>query len=321
MNSEEKTKYMIEFDLYKERSYSDCVREANNLICANFATIFRHTWIGAVAAALIGGLFVFLSPPMGPGEEPTSVFLVRTLLQIIVFVIYVFCVCWMNTGLFCLLTQSTRRQMLLRCARQSYLLTVLSNIFAFLLAIIIIIATTLLNSAVNSSDFYASYAQLINSLWYIIIICAAWLIVLIVLLPAAYSSMKYIIEGGRCLQTIFKKPYAEGWKHWGYLALVALIGLIIVAVVSVIVCVPVGVLTVSEQTNAAGVIMGDASDLPSYFEVLKYLVAVITGFVMLYAILWFEILLYFAYGHIEKRVRDVAERKEKENGTNKGIVY
>ena len=60
---------MASSDFYKIRSYSGCVSAAFDLLCNNFATIFKKTWLYATLLSVICGMYAFVTFPTLPAEE------------------------------------------------------------------------------------------------------------------------------------------------------------------------------------------------------------------------------------------------------------
>ncbi len=127
------------------------------------------------------------------------------------------------------------------------------------------------------------------------------LALLVALVPAAYSAMKYLAEPDAPFSTVVGRGYRRGWRHWGFLFVLGLLTSIIIAIISAVTQLPVGVLTVAQQLNAAGMAMGDASGLSPSFSVLMFVVSTLCFAVYCFAEVWAFLVLYYAYGSIESK--------------------
>ena len=297
---------MSDNELYKERSYAGCIGAAFEMLCANFATIFRRTWVPALVAALVGALSVLVPLPVVVAASDVAPFFLAVGAQIAVLILFLAAFAWMNAGVVTLLNAEQRRVNMLRCFRSTALFFGTSAVL-FLL----IVGSGFVLILSRYGEMPATQWTILGAFALVFLVLAV--VMFVVYVPTVYSNMRYLVAGDCSLWSVFGKNYAVGWSHWGFLALVTFLIALIVLVVSVVAGVPQVTLVLAEQVDNFGVmVLGDASDLPDNFLFLRYVVNFLTSFVLLYLCVWCELVCYFAYGRTEHRVRrkaDEAARK------------
>lgn len=292
---------MIDSELYKERSYAGCIGAAFELLCTNFATIFRRTWLPALMTALIGSLGVLM--PLHTVAVPADItpFFLSLGLQFAVVLLSLAAFAWMNSGLFTLLNEASRRTNLLRCLASTGL------VFATFVVLFLLIV------GAGFALILSKYGATPASMWTILgafslVFLVLAVVMFVVYVPAIYSATRYLIVGDCSVWSVFGKSYAKGWHSWGFLAIVTFLVLLISAIVSVVAGVPQITLVLAEQVDNFGVtVLGDASDVPGSFLFLRYMVSVLTGFALLYLCIWCELVGCFAYGRVARRALKTPE--------------
>lgn len=270
---------MIEKFLYKDRSYSGCIHSAYELMFTNFATIFRRTWLAAlVCSAVISASVFFDALPW---------------MQLLLLIPSIFAISWLGTSVMSLLNEESCKRNYLYCLQAVLSITIL----AFIFAVIMIVAGTvllLLGNGKSPEHLDTVYAT-----------CMGVLTVLevVVSIPLCYSVMKYLFESKSRIWSVFGNAYRNGWRYWGFIALVLVLCAIIVAVLYVVIGMPRSVMYIAFQNNAYGLTIGDPNGLPEYFNILDYIVSVVVYFIALYISMWMFFVMYYVYGRIEVRIR------------------
>lgn len=276
---------MIQCDIQKERSYIACLRDAFDLMCANFAHIMRKTWWSAALLSVFSALTMIATNNV--------VITISAVASIAVFcLLYTFCMTEVVEG--------SRRKMFLRILKVCIL-------YVFM-ALLFVLATVL--AAIIMSKFAPTEEHQLattNPLPAILITLAIYLVMLVIIIPTFYSSMKYFAESTTKLNTVFGKAYKTGWRNWGRLFIVMLLIVLIFLVVSGILSLPITVLLLAKASNAQGMMLGDASALPSGFTAMFFIAAAIASFINAYVGIWALFAQYLIYGHIETKNQKKAE--------------
>lgn len=270
---------MIEKFLYKDRSYSGCIHSAYELMFTNFATIFRRTWLAAlVCSAVISTSVFFDALPW---------------MRLLLLIPSIFAISWLGTSVMSLLNEESCKRNYLYCLQAVLSITIL----AFIFAVIMIVAGTVLlllgngKSPEHLDTVYATCMGVLTALE------------VVVSIPLCYSVMKYLFESKSRIWSVFGNAYRNGWRYWGFIALVLVLCAIIVAVLYVVIGMPRSVMYIAFQNNAYGLTIGDPNGLPEYFNILDYIVSVVVYFIALYISMWMFFVMYYVYGRIEVRIR------------------
>jgi hypothetical protein len=301
----------METELYKIRSMAKCTKDAYNLFNTNLKTILRRTWLPVLVFAIITAVarLLYISQPTdivsttGGAIYHWQWILACVIIGLLTFVSGV----WVYAAIVSLLNGLSVRRNIPRVFRFILLLVA----FVFVLGAITVAMATLpytMNNNAPSANTIILYSG-ISMLLFVLL--------LVVAVPAYYSSLKYLIEPEQKIGCVLGKPYRKGWHHWGFLFITILLTGIIAAVLCLIVMAPNYLIMMAHFANLQGVSMGDASGLPSYFEILAFFASLISDFIYVYLMTWAFMVYYYAYGSIEAKLRAKTENTTMLYGQNK----
>lgn len=271
---------MIQCDILKERSYTGCLRASFELMCANSGHILRRTWwIAALIAALAAVPAATAAHAVGLLSIVASV-LAACLLY----------ACCMDEA-----SGKGRRTLFLRTLKAYTLNVIVVTLFIAL--------TIMAMAAIGKLMPAAKEPNAAISLWPYALAAATMLIVMTVtLVPALYSSMKYIVDGTTKLRTVYGKSYKAGWHSWGGLFITILLITLIAAVIDGIIYLPTLILLSAKRMDSIGVSLGDASALPEGFRLMRFAATAAASFVNAYVSVWALFTMYYVSGHIEAKL-------------------
>lgn len=288
---------MIENFLYKDRSYSSCIHSAYELMFNNFATIFRRTWLAALVCSAVISVSVFFDA--------------LPWMQLVLLIPSIFAVSWLGTSVMSLLNEESRKRNYIYCLQAVLSMTILAFIFAVIMIVAGTVILLLLGNGKSPDHIDTVYAVCMGVLTVLVIVAA---------IPLNYSVMKYLFESKSRIWSVFGAAYRNGWRYWGFIALVLVLCAIIVAVLYVVIGMPRSVMYIAFQNNAYGLTIGDPNGLPEYFNILDYIVSVVVYFIALYISMWIFFVMYYVYGRIEVRIRTKQNNIEL-NETAKTLVH
>lgn len=297
----------MENDLYKVRSFGGCLKAAYDIFSTNIKHIFHRTWLPAVIFAIVSSItmiaiVLFASALTTTVSTPPASFLIVGGLGVLVlFLLTYSAYAWFYTAIISLLNGESFKHNLPRMIRLVTLILCIGIVIGLIVTAISIIPLM----GVKSPAALIKASTVSTVLSTIVMIVFA-----IVVLPLSYSMMKYCIEAKTKLFSVFKKPYVVGWKHWGYIFITALLCGIILMVIDFIASLPLTVITFAYSFNSFGLVMGDPSGLPGYFNVLFFVAGFISTFIMIYASAWIVCVNYYVYGHIETKEKAKKEISE-----------
>lgn len=289
----------MDTELYKYRSLGGCLKAAFDLYRTNLKTIFRRTWLPALLLSIIGGAIFLLTAVMminniyaTPAAPQPSVMVAPILGAIALCILFIAAYTWFYTIIISLLNGESVKHNLPRIVR---LMLLALGIVLVIVVIAFLINFIPLLSAKSPAE--AMQASTIST----IITSALFILIAVVAIPLSYSTMKYCMESNQKLLSIFKKSYLCGWRHWGYLFLLALLCYIIMAIINLVVNMPATITIISLNLDTFGILLGDPSGLPGYFDLLTFFASLIANFITIYVVAWFACVIYYAYGHIEAK--------------------
>lgn len=290
----------METELYKIRSLGGCLKAALDLYRTNIRTIFRRTWLPATLLAIVGGAAVMLTAitstnllvataaktPLAPSVLPSVFGIVA--LSLLAYAAFT----WLYAIIVSLLNGESVKHNLPRIVRLVLL--------ALGIGIALVVVVSVVNFAPLAAAKTPTDAMKVSTASTLVTLAIS-LVMVVVCIPLAYSTMKYCMEGGQKLLSIFEKPYLCGWRHWGYLFMVILLCCIIIAIINLIVDLPGAIVSLSMSLDAAGTMLGDPSGLPGYLDILAFCTFAIADFITVYVFVWYVCVIYYAYGHIEAK--------------------
>lgn len=272
---------MLENSLYKDRGYTGCLRAAFELVCAKLGIIMRATWLFALLYSIGIGIYLFM--PFFWGKAMSLLFVVF------------FAVITMAKVVTLLNAKSFRHNM--KCCLTVYCINIVGmTLYAGVtFGIIYGLMNTLAKGIIPTNVYgYIVYASVLFFMGVLLFVFG---------MPLAYSEIKYIVEADVSFVSIFKNAYRQGLRSWGFLAVVYILAIIILLSLSFVLYLPFIVMYMAMQSDAQGVMMGDATALPVYFTALRFSVNVFTAFLSMYTSIWFGLVFFYAYGRIESRLR------------------
>ena len=288
------TDNMASCDFYKARSYSGCVGAAFNLLCNNFATIFKKTWLYAAALSLIFGLYAFVTFPTLTVENG-SVDFQPWLIALAETAVLALCFIAANSrakaGLLALMTGDGIKTLFRKHLKVSLILTGIGlAVFLAVMGASILTAHCLLTHSVQPET--ADKAVLC-------IFAVAGATGLCLYLPFAYSVTRYLLNDSRTKE-IFGHHYRTGLRHFGFLFVIAIIIALVLIVAALFSALPAFITTLASSVDRFGVETGDPTGLPSYFPWLSFLTNTVVGFVTTYLFFWIDLTFCYAYGSIQE---------------------
>ena len=291
----------METELYKIRSLAKCTKAAYNLFNTNLKTILRHTWLPALVLAIItaAGRLLYINQPTAPISTAWTAtghwqwVLACVFIGLLTFVSGV----WAYAAVVSLFNGLSVKRNIPRVFRLFLLFAAFIFVFGAIIA-----AITTLPMIMGNSDPAANTTMLYSGISTLLLV-----LLLIAAIPAYYSSLKYLIEPEQKIGCVLGKPYRKGWQHWGFLFITILLTGIIVAVLCLIVMAPNYLILLAHYANLQGISMGDASGLPSYFEILAFFASLISTFIYVYLSIWAFTVYYYVYGSIEAKLRAKTE--------------
>lgn len=282
----------METELYKRRSVSSCIKAAFDLFSTNAWSILRKTWKPALVLSLLLSLTTVLASPQAllatglhMAEHPTLLYAAMLGSVLLVLVAYI----WFLAAVMGLLNGQSMDTNLPRMARLVLTMTGLG--------IALTLATLGISFGIGFST--GGHDQLGKLALGGVIAYGLMFVELLVLLPLAYSSMKYCMEPQQRVGTVFGRPLLTGFHHWGYLFLTALLVAIITLILSCIFMLPLAILYLAGMVNTSGMLLGDPSLLPAWFGPLNFVVGAMCQFADCYVMVWVLMVFHYAYGHIE----------------------
>ena len=277
--------------LMKDRSGRACISAGYRLYMSNFRRIFRYSWVAAVIFALtvsIGGTIMILRPRLA---------LFSLLLIMIVEALFA------SYG-FAVLKQHQQTGAISYAPRWFNLdvhifvrtLKAWLNLFVIYIAVVGIVA----GISVLSAKYLSPYTA-------VAFICLMGLLAFVILLPLAYTNMRYVLTDGIGYWKNLRERYNIGFRRWGFIFLVVFVTTLLISVFSLFTSLPAFILTIANQAATIGHINGDPLGMPSYIGWLAVVVFLLIGFLQAYVMMSFLFPIYYMYGSIDAHE---SERKE-----------
>lgn len=271
---------MIQCDILKERSYIGCLRDSFDLMCANFVHILRRTWWSAALLAVLLAVSMTVTNEIVDAVATVASIVVASML----------CACCLNE-----VVEVGRRKLFLRTLK-SYVLTI---VVMLLFCIVALLAAVIITKFAPTAKQPAAAPSLLP---YVLTTVATFVVMIVVLIPTFYSTMKYVVDDSTKLSSIYGGNYKKGWRSWGQLFIALLLIALIVIVVVGIMLLPLIVLIFAEGNNTKGVMLGDASALPSGFVAMRFIAALVAAFFNAYMTVWAVYAQYLIFVHIEAKL-------------------
>ena len=317
----------MEQELYKIRSASACIKSAYTLFGSNLKTIFRRLWIPSLLFAFVMAAIVWtssftrstllssLSASAPKAGATGGMALAMGILQNALVVLMVIVLVWIVASIVTMLNKFVFRRNLLQTAKIAILQLVIDLIITIVVAAPIIIAMIYQIKSAQTAQGGADalhataapvQAMAIQSIFSPTVLGAFGLAILLVLvfelllLPMYYFYMKYLMEPIH-MRTHLWKSFKTGFRHWGFLFLTFfMLGLLLLCIF-IVLFMPMGILSTAQSQSLAGVLMGDPSGMPNYIMLLQFLTSLVTFFIFTFILVWSVLVLYYAYGSIERK--------------------
>ena len=280
--------------LMKDRSGRACISAGYLLYMSNFRRIFRYSWVAAVIFALtvsIGGTIMILRPMLA---------LFSLLLIIIVEALFA------SYG-FSVLKQHQQTGAISFAPRwfnlDVHIFVRTLKAWLNLIVIYIVVAGIVAGISVLAVKYLSTYTA-------IAFICLMGLLAFVILLPLAYTNMRYVLTDGVGYWKNLRERYGIGFRRWGFIFLVVFVTTLLISVFSLFTSLPAVILTIANQTATIGYLTGDPLGMPSYIGWLAAVVFLLIGFIQAYVMLSFLFPIYYMYGSIDAHE---SERKEFNN--------
>lgn len=280
--------------LMKDRSGRACISAGYRLYMSNFRRIFRYSWVAAVIFALtvsIGGTIMILRPTLA---------LFSLLLIIIVEALFA------SYG-FSVLKQHQQTGAISYAPRwfnlDVHIFVRTLKAWLNLIVIYIVVVGIVAGISVLAAKYLSTYTA-------IAFICLMGLLAFVILLPLAYTNMRYVLTDGVGYWKNLRERYGIGFHRWGFIFLVVFVTTLLISVFSLFTSLPAVILTIANQTATIGYLTGDPLGMPSYIGWLAAVVFLLIGFIQAYVMLSFLFPIYYMYGSIDAHE---SERKEFNN--------
>lgn len=272
--------YLKKDELYKNRGYAKCISSGYHAMIDNYKSIFSYTWKSALAYFLVL-VAAFTTTDGFSIPMSTSGWIIWGVMVAAVTLSHYF--------LFAHIVNIFTEQGKLFVFKKLLVL--------FLWAVII---TSLILVALSLTVGFSYTSQYRNE----IVIGAFALMALLVFIfgvPFGYLAVKYLVEDEKHFCKVVKHNYSKGFSHWGLIFVTFILSFFFVSVASFVVVLPFYILVVAKVSSAAGVMLGDASGMPSYFPFIFALTSSIVSVIILYFNSSIFATLYYTYGSIEQR--------------------
>lgn len=291
---------MIKEDFLKRRSIQGCLKSTIQTLTLNFATIFRHTYIPALAYAIASAALILtqtISAMHGQiGGTPVS-----QVIMLVCILLVLGTQAWLQGNAISLVNDNGLKKNRNRCL----LFTVFQLVYYLVLVLLVSAAAVALVMVLSQKQMAPATISAIN----ITVALGLTLIALLLFLPFCFSGMRYLnAEGTVRLSAVFR-GYGTGLRHYGYLLGVILLAGFIYAMVSFVLSLPLIIVYSATMFNAFGIMGGDPSGLPNGFPWIVALAALLSSFLLALASLWMFYNIFFAYTSIEVMEKEKQQLK------------
>lgn len=283
----------MEKELYKKRSLSTCTKTSFNLLCNNFATIFKKSWLPSLALSMASAIIVMMQAYFSQVTPSLTSFALQMLAM---FIVSILLGSWMQSSYICLLNEDKQKNVFKKCCNIN-LWAWAYIIVTYLIVMIILVLCTFGFNSIKATAAYAAYITSGVGL----VLC---ILVILSTLPFIYPIIHYLIDKDAKLKKIWKSDYRTGFRYIGALFAACLICFLIVAILLGIMSVPTIILSMANIANYNSVLVGDPSALPSTMPAIWGLSTLITTFIASYIGIWVFLLFYYLYGSLATREKE-----------------
>lgn len=279
---------MIINELIKSRSHAGCISSSAKLYSDNLSTIFKKTWLITLLASICFSAISFLPTTIMPGVISPMMFLGIYACYLLLLVIVSSCA---MAAFAKLVNGESYKHTLTKC----------TAVTATQLVTLIVAATAIYGSQQSLVKWTASLGAASSLVLVALGVFVVVAIFFVLLVPLAYTHTKYILENGSKYASCFGKPYSFGLKNCGYIILSVIVALLELILSIFLFSIPFIVCHFSSFADFLGTLDGDASGLPSYFNMLVFGTNIVFCFLTYYVVYSIFLLFCFVYGNIEAK--------------------
>lgn len=281
------TNMIMKTEVYKNRSISGCIKTALLLFITHISAIFKALWMPAVACSAILGTLLYCVGETFTTAKDLTTFPIHIAALLVVSIA---CFIWFQASLLAYLNSLSKTTNLLKAA----------VIFLFHFLFVAFTATILYFSP-KGVDFLASLLP-VNPIIKTVIsgIIFIYLPLLIGLFYITWIQPlhHYAMTQKEAFFIVIKQQYAAGLQHIGFWMGVSFLAGLLYMLVQWLMAMPINILLLAKLQSLNGELMGDPSGLPTYFNIMTWVVMVLVTFISLFAITWLHLVFYLAYGSI-----------------------
>ena len=284
----------------KQRSTAACMKEGFSFVGKHIRNIIYSTWMYILAVAFFMAIYFVTY-----GKTLTTPITTEKAFGIIItlylaYLLYNLCFLFLTGRLFHLFREFRDTQRVPRLKPfQQFKTTCSMGIRSMVFYIWIMILS-------------APGLQLFSTLWswlpkphspfgfwaMLILLVLIAIVAFISLLPLVHTFYKYVLDGEGFLKMI-GKSYGRGARHKGLIFAVSFLTGILLIIITFIIMTPFFIITLASTQSAIGVMLGDPSGTPSYFNALIYITYFITFVVIIICSFMAYASLLYLYGSIE----------------------
>ena len=143
----------MEKELYKKRSLSTCTKTSFNLLCNNFATIFKKSWLPSLALSMASAIIVMMQAYFSQDTPSLTSFALQMLAMFIVSILFG---SWMQSSYICLLNEDKQKNVFKKCCNIN-LWAWAYIIVTYLIVMIILVLCTFGFNSIKATAAYAAY--------------------------------------------------------------------------------------------------------------------------------------------------------------------
>ncbi len=285
-------------ELIKRRGYIATLEAGYRFCVDNFKTIFKHLWPYALAFAVVIGIFeiINLRTSMTGSADVADVATIMILWPF-VFVVAIL----LAARMMMLFNDQLFKWNIIRAIKLTLWVLLIATVVAIIPGLIMG-----MKAATAGAEADPGFALMRAGLLAMIIL---FLLVIVVIFPYIYPIMKYIVEPQTHFRNLIFKGWKKGFKHWGYLFITLLLLYLCIIVVNIIISIPLSICTFAQYISAAGEAQGDVSGTPAYFNILFFVVAVLTFFAYCFVNVFSNAVGYYIYGNIEAYEREKEQQQ------------
>lgn len=289
----------MDTNLYTNKSIAACIKASQTLMTSHFKQLLRRIWLPLLLSAILMSVIFFINIPDKALNDiglshPLAAIIIMAAAYLLAFASAV----WFTATVISWLREKPLKENIGR----AFIVAILE----LAVAAVAILVNTYIPLLLQKLGMSSSVAVMV-------ITAVVLLALLALMLPLAFSSVRYMIDHSTSLGAVFTKGYAIGIRHWGYQFLTYLAATLLAMVACFVAFIPLTVMTLAQTFNQLGMLNGDADGAPSYFIWLLAVVTIISMGLMCLITTWMLFVEYYAYGSIE--IKEQERRKAKETMT------